>query len=138
MHVKWARGSRPRHNMTSVFVSIFSKVEILLHIGHITDSPVIWPMWNRVENGPSWYLSQIILCHFLGRSNITNHLSLEHVKLINLYLDLMYFYLDFIFKIRRLVYTPTPFLLGGGVSILQNFQKGSQNYFFVITKNLNW
>ena len=83
------------------------------------------------------YLSQIILCHFLGRSNITNYLSLEHVKLINLYLDLMYFYLDFIFKIRRLVYTPTPFLLGGGVSILQNFQKGSQNYFFVITKNLN-
>ena len=76
------------------------------------------------------YLSQIILCHFLGRSNITNHLSLEHVKLINLYLDRMYFYLNFIFiKIRRIVCTPTPFLLGGGVSLLQNFQKGSQNYF---------
>ena len=85
------------------------------------------------------YLSQIILCHFLGRSNITNHLSLEHVKLINLYLDRMYFYLNFIFiKIRRIVCTPTPFLLGGRGEPSTKFSKRISKLFFsVITKNLN-
>ena len=31
---------------------MWSRVEIL-QIGHITDPPVIWPIWNRVEKGPS-------------------------------------------------------------------------------------
>ena len=56
--------------MTSVVVPMWSRVGIL-HTGHITDPPVIWLTWSRVEKGPSRYLSQIILCHFFGSSNIT-------------------------------------------------------------------
>ena len=64
INFEWARWSHPHHNMTSLFISMWSRVGIL-HIDHITDPPVIWPMWR-----PSWLF--IILYHFLDSSSITN------------------------------------------------------------------
>ena len=72
------------------------RVEIL-HISHITDPLVIWPMRSRVEKGPLWLFIPIILCHILGSSKVINHLSCEHVKWIKLLLHPMCFYLHFIF-----------------------------------------
>ena len=51
INFKWARESHLHHNM-AVFVPMWSRVRIL-HIGHTTDPPVIWPMWSGVEKGPS-------------------------------------------------------------------------------------
>ena len=50
--VKQARWSHPHHSMTSLFVPMWSRVGIL-HIGYSIDPPVILPMCNRVEKGPS-------------------------------------------------------------------------------------
>ena len=52
INFKWARGSHPHHNMTSVFEPMCSRMGTL-HIGHITDPTVIWPVWGRVEKEPS-------------------------------------------------------------------------------------
>ena len=41
---------KPHHDMTSIIVPMLSRVGVLC-IGHITDPPVIWPMWSRGENG---------------------------------------------------------------------------------------
>ena len=65
INFKRARNSHPHHNM-ACFLPLWSKVRIL-HLGHITDLPVISSMQSRVEKGPS--LFQIILCNFLGSSN---------------------------------------------------------------------
>ena len=47
INFKWAGKSHPHHNMTSLFIPMWSRVGVL-HIGHITDLPVIW------HKGPSW------------------------------------------------------------------------------------
>ena len=43
INFEWDRGGHLHHNMSSIFVPTQRKVGIL-HIGHITDPPVIWPV----------------------------------------------------------------------------------------------
>ena len=52
INFKKARKSHPHHHITC-FLPLCSRV-VILHIGHITDPLVIWPMQSRVEKGPSW------------------------------------------------------------------------------------
>ena len=109
INLKWASGSHPHYNMTSVFVPMWSRVGVL-HIGHVADLPVR----NREKMDHYDYLSQINFYYYLASSNITNHLLWEHVKWTKLYLHLMYFHLHFNFikinKISRIVCTTPKFL----------------------------
>ena len=68
---KWATGGHPDHKMTSAFISTSSSVGIL-HIGHITDSPV-----SRVEKGSSrLFIPNDFVPLFDSRNIITFHVNM--------------------------------------------------------------
>ena len=66
INFKWASGGHLHHNMTSVFVPTWSRVE-QLRIGHVNDPPIIWPMWK----GPSQLFVPNYYVPLLGSRNMT-------------------------------------------------------------------
>ena len=53
INFSWARGGHLHHNVTFVFAPKWITGGRLLCIGHTSGPTVIWPMWSKIEKGPS-------------------------------------------------------------------------------------